>query len=108
MLVPRSGNEIKRQQADQTDCQIPMRATAIHSNQESFAAQRSCGVCRDRRPPMRSSLHASPRTLIMTNYQRGILSTPMKAAVVRAEVPVAGVIPGPERGERALLDLGNG
>jgi hypothetical protein len=44
----------------------------------------------------------------MTNYQRGIPSTPMKAAVVRAEVPVAGVIPGPERGERALLDLGNG
>jgi hypothetical protein len=33
----------------------------------------------------------------------------MKAAVVRAEVPVAGVISGPERGERALLDdLGNG
>jgi len=33
----------------------------------------------------------------------------MKAAVVRAEVPVAaGVIPGPECGERALLDLGNG
>jgi hypothetical protein len=31
----------------------------------------------------------------------------MKAAVVPAEVPVAGVIPGPERGERALLDLGN-
>jgi hypothetical protein len=42
----------------------------------------------------------------MTNYQRGILSAPMKAAVGRAEVPVAGGIPGPERGERALLDLG--
>jgi hypothetical protein len=43
-------------------------------------------VCRDRTPPMRSSLHASPRKLIMTNYQRGIPSTPMKAAaVVRAE-----------------------
>jgi hypothetical protein len=30
------------------------------------------------------------------------------AAVVGAEVPVAGVIPRPKRGERALFDLGNG
>jgi hypothetical protein len=30
------------------------------------------------------------------------------AAVVRAEVPVAAVIPKPKRGERALLDLRNG
>jgi hypothetical protein len=29
------------------------------------------------------------------------------AAVVRAEVPVAGVISRPNRGERALLDLRN-
>jgi hypothetical protein len=44
----------------------------------------------------------------MTNHQRGIPSTPMKAAaVVRAEVPVAGVIPRPKRGERAQLDLMN-
>jgi hypothetical protein len=57
---------------------------------------------------MRSSLRASPRKLIKTNYQRGIPTTQTKAAVVRAEVPVAAVIPGPERGERALLDLGNG
>jgi hypothetical protein len=44
----------------------------------------------------------------MTNYHRGIPSTPLKAAaVVRAEVPVASVIPRPKRGERALLDLMN-
>jgi hypothetical protein len=49
-----------------------------------------------------------PPKLIMTNHERGIPSTPMKAAaVVRAEVPVAGVIPRPKRGERAQLDLMN-
>jgi hypothetical protein len=72
-----------------------MKATAIHSNQTRRASPPDdLAVCRDRTPPMRSSLHASPRRLIVTNYQRGIPSTPMKGpAVVRTEVPVADSIP---------------
>jgi hypothetical protein len=85
-----------------------MRATAIHSNQESFAAY-DLAMCRDRTSPMRSSLHASPRKLIVTNYQRLIPSTPMKAAaVVRTEGSCRRLIPRPNRSERALLDLRNG
>jgi len=50
-----------------------MKATAIHSNQTRRASPPDAiAVCRDRRPPMRSSLHASPRKLIITNDQREI------------------------------------
>ena len=84
-----------------------MKATAIHSNQTRRASPPDdLAVCRDRTPPMRSSLHASPRRLIVTNYQREIPSTPRKAAVVRGEVRRRHSQTNHD--ERAMLDLRNG